>query len=428
MGYSFQYDDGLRKRLKILDLMKWRSTMATISKPLPEGRTVLVCGSGSTGKSTFCRASINQILADQEFSGDTAQTKAGVLLIDLDFVQPELTPAGLIYLAHVESTLFGSPESHYAIQGPNQSRILRMHYLGENKGDAGCLAGINAIKDLIQHWANVRKDLPGCPVLINSSSWLLDMGHAQLSNLISMMRPSDIVYFDSSGSLKHREVLTRSMGNKCNLWGLASKVYKSAPASTIQWSQMQSYLHLASSKGDKQYWDPLALLSFNKKELSYSGPDSMIRAVATLGERLAPDNIAQALEDSIIAIVVVEEDDCEAQNSQLCDECPNHLFSDLARNVLDMFDKQQTDPVNIVRTRGENLPYFLNSEVEANFLHPRRSECLGLAYITAIDAERETVELITPIPWQIMSAQRDNGLGLVIVMGRQELRWASVHG
>jgi hypothetical protein len=93
-----------------------------------------------------------------------------------------------------------------------------------------------------------------------------------------------------------------------------------------------------------------------------------------------------------------------------------------------MFDKQQADPVNIVRTRGENLPYFLNSEVEANFLHPRRSECLGLAYITAIDAERETVELITPIPWQIMSAQRDNGLGLVIVTGRQELRWASVHG
>lgn len=389
---------------------------------------MLVCGSGSTGKSTFCRTSINQILADQEFSGDIVETKAGVLLIDLDLVQPELTPGGLISLAHVKSTLLGSPESHYAIQGSNQSRILRMHYLGGIKGDAISLAGLNAIKDLLQHCANIRKDLPGCPVLINSSSWLLDIGYTELSTLISIMRPSDIVYFDSSGSLKHREVLTRSMGSRCNLWGLATKVYRSAPASAIHWSHMQSYLQLTTSRGHGHYWDPLALLSYNKKEISYSGTDSMIWAVVTLGERLAPDNIAQALEGSMIAIVVVQEDGCEAQNNQFSDERPKHVTSDLAPNVPNMLDKQQADPTKIARTPGENLPYFLNSDVEANFLHPRRSDCLGLAYITAIDAERETVEVITPISRQTMSTQRENGLGLVIVMGRQELRWTSVHG
>jgi polynucleotide 5'-hydroxyl-kinase GRC3/NOL9 len=303
-----------------------------------------------------------------------------------------------------------------------------MHYLGGIKCGAVCPASINAIEDLLHHCVNVRKTFPGCSVLINSSSWLLDIGHGQLSNLISMMRLSDIVYFDSSGSLKHREVLTRSMGNKCHLWGLASKAYRSAPASTIQWNRMQSYLHIAPSSDDRHYWDPLALLSFNKKELSYSGPASMIWAVVTLGERLAADNLAQALEDSMVAIVVVQKDGCEAQNDQLLDDRPEDLPGDLAPDGQITPDRQQGDPAEIARTAGENLPYFLDSDIEATFLHPRRSDCLGLAYITAIDAERETLKVVTPISLQIMSARREHGLGLVIVMGQQDLSWASVHG
>jgi energy-coupling factor transporter ATP-binding protein EcfA2 len=120
----------LRKRLRVLDLIKWRFTMATISKLLPEGRTVLVCGSGGTGKSTFCRASTNRLLADQAFLRHISGSKGGVLLLDLDLTQPELTPPGLIYLAHVKSALLGSPDSHYAMPGSSQNHILRMHYLG----------------------------------------------------------------------------------------------------------------------------------------------------------------------------------------------------------------------------------------------------------------------------------------------------------
>jgi polynucleotide 5'-hydroxyl-kinase GRC3/NOL9 len=428
VGYSFQYDEVLRKRLKVLDLARWQSTMAMISKPLPEGRTVLVCGSGSTGKSTFCRTSTNQLLAEQTFPRHISESKAGILLLDLDLLQPELTPPGLIYLAHVKSALFGSPDSHYAIPGSSQSRILRMHYLGGIDGDSVSGTGVNAIKDLLQYCGTVRKGHPEYTVLINSSSWLLDMEHAQLSSLISIMRPSDIVYFDSSGSLKYRELLTGSMGDKCNLWGLASKVYRSAPATTIQWSQMQSYFHFLTSKRDVPNWDPLAPLSFNKKELSYSGPGSMIWAIVTVGERLAPGNLAQALEDSIVAIVVVKmEESCEAQANQLRDEPPKQSSGELTQNVLDMIDEQQADHAYIVRTGGENLPYFLDSGLEAHFLHPRRSECLGLAYITAVDPVREIIEVITPIPQQIISAQSDNGLGVVIVMGRQDRGWAPAH-
>jgi hypothetical protein len=402
--------------------------MAMISKLLPEGRTVLVCGSGSTGKSTFCRAFTNRLLADQGLPQHVSESKAGVLLLDLDLAQPELTPPGLIYLAHVKASLFGSPDSHYAVIGSSQSRILRMHYLGGI--DANCLSntGTNAIKDILRYCGTIRKDYPGCPVLINSSSWLLDMAYTQLSSLISTMRLSDIVYFDSSGSLKHREVLAKSMGEKCNLWGLSSKVYRSAPASTTQWSYMQSYFHLVTSKREEPTWEPLALLSPNRRKVTYSGPDPMISAVVTLGERLALSSVAQALEDSIVAIVVVRtEEGCQTEVDHLQGESPMQFSGDLTPIVPDMLGEQQANPAYIVRTEGENLPYFQDSELESNFLHPQRSECLGLAYITAIDPVHEVIEIVTPIPRQILSARRDNGLKLAIVIGRQDRRWAPVH-
>src|SRR3954469_5695261 len=102
--------------------------MAPISKSLREGRTVLVCGSGSTGKSTLCRALINRYLSGQSYTLDNSVPKSGVLLIDFDLDRPELTPPGLVYLAHVKRALFGPPESHLAVAGSGQNRILRMHY------------------------------------------------------------------------------------------------------------------------------------------------------------------------------------------------------------------------------------------------------------------------------------------------------------
>jgi polynucleotide 5'-hydroxyl-kinase GRC3/NOL9 len=403
--------------------------MATISKLLPEGRTVLVCGSGGTGKSTFCRASTNRLLADQAFLRHISGSKGGVLLLDLDLTQPELTPPGLIYLAHVKSALLGSPDSHYAMPGSSQNHILRMHYLGGIDVDSVSSAGMNAIKDLLQYCDTIRKDYPGCPVLINSSSWLLDMESTKLSNLLLTMRLSDIVYFDSSGSLKHRELLARCMGDKCNLWGLASKVYRSAPASTIRWSYMQSYFHLVSSKPDEPTWDRLALLSSNWKELTYSGPNSVVWVFVTLGEQLALGNIAQALEDSIVAIVAVEmEESCEGQADHLRDEFPWQVSGHLAPSAPEMLDGQPANPAYIVRTGGENLPYFYDVDLQANILRPQRSECLGLAYINAIDPVREIIEIVTPIPQQIMSAQRDKGLKLAIVMGKQDRQWAPMHG
>jgi mRNA cleavage and polyadenylation factor CLP1 P-loop len=429
LGYSFPYDEVLRKRLKLLDLTKWKSVMAMSSKSLREGRTVLVCGSGSTGKSTLCRALINRYLTGQTYTPNDSAPKAGVLLVDFDLDRPELTPPGLMYLAHVKRALFGPPETHLAVPRSGQNHILRMHYLGRVDTSSVSNSGMKAIRDLLHYCGTVRADFPGCPVLINSSSWLLDMDSSQASSLVSMMYLSDIVYFDSSGSLKHREVLTRSMGDNCSLCSFTSKVHRSAPASTVQWSYMQSYFHLISSQLDEPTWDRLALLSSNKKEFAYSGPDSMICAIVTLGEALALENVAQALEDSIVSVMAVKmRDTGEAQSNHSLDGIPGQLPSHLAPNVLDPFDAQRADHSHVMHITPENLPYFQEFDFEVNLPYPRWSECLGLAYITAIDPTRETIEMVTPITADTIFSQRNSGFRIALVMGRQDRQWAPGQG
>jgi polynucleotide 5'-hydroxyl-kinase GRC3/NOL9 len=393
--------------------------MGPISKSFREGRTVLVCGSGSTGKSTLCRALINRYLT----LNDSA-SKSGVLLADFDLDRPELTPPGLMYLAHVKRALFGPPESHFAVPGSGQNRVLRMHYLGGIDTSSISDSSIKAITDLLHYCGTVRADFPGCPVLINSSSWLLDMDPPQISSLISMMSLSDIVYFDSSGSLKHRELLTRSMGESCNLFGFTSKVHRSAPASMVRWSYMQSYFHMISSRHDEPTWDRLALLSSNRKDFAYSGPDSTIWAVVTLGEKLALENVAQALEDSIVLIMAVKMwDACEGQFSHSLDGIAGQLSNLPDPNVPDPFDEQQAGHSHVMHTTSENLPYLQELDFEVNLLHPQRCECLGLAYITAIDPMRETIELVTPITAETICSQRNNGFRVALVMGRQDRQW-----
>lgn len=192
---------------------------------------------------------------------------------------------------------------------------------------------------------------------------------------------------------------------------------------------MQSYFHLVNSKLPESTWDQLALLSSNKKELPYSGAKSMCWAIFTIGERLELGYVAQALEDSIVAIIAVEIDEkLRTQADDLSEESPRPLPSNLVPTVQDMPNEQRAEAVHIKRTEVENLPYFQDFDRDADLLHPQRSECLGLAYVTTIDPVRETIEILTPISQQIMSSRRDNGFRLAIVMGRQDRQWAPAHG
>ena len=184
---------------------------------------------------------------------------------------------------------------------------------------------------------------------------------------------------------------------------------------------MQSYFHLISSQLDEPTWDWLALLSSNKKEFAYSGPDSMIWAVVTLGETLAFENVAQALEGSIVSVMAVKTRDTrEAQSNHSLDGISGQLSSHLAPHVL--------DHSHVMHTTPENLPYFQELEFEVNLLQPQWSECLGLAYITAIDPTRETIEIVTPIAAETISSQRNNGFRIALVMGRQDRQWAPAQG
>ncbi len=399
LGYSLQYDDLLRKRLKLLDSTQWLSALRTMSKPVDSARDVLVCGSRSTGKSTFGRVLINCLVTEHS---------QGALLLDLDVKQPELAPPGIVYLAYVGSPLLGPPISHLAtprvgrdiltrrsasaseetITGTSgQNHILRMHYIGSQGFEHSPQFSANAVADLIQCIEGVRS--LACPLIVNSPGGFQDAD--ELVSLLHKKIPfSDIACLDHSASSRYKKLMAASREKEgCAIHEIQSKAHRGAPASTIQWSHLQSYFHMINLKS-RVTWDPLALLSTNRTELGYGDPDSLLWAIITLGEQLALENVAQALEGSIVALVAVS----------------------------------QSGATSIRRTI-ENLPYRqVPEDDESGLPDPRCSECLGLAYVVNIDTVRETVEILTPVSLDELNAHSGTGNNLALVLGRQNRLWA----
>lgn len=365
-------------------------------------KTILVCGSRSSGKSTLTRTIINRFLTE---------STNGVLLLDLDTNQPELAPPGLIYLAHVREHLLGPPLSNLVtglgrgaaedsvgleLDGSetptsternsnvaSQSRILRMHYLGFSAIDLAMVSDGSFATDLLQYGELVRDEYPGCPLIVNSSGQL-HTGNASVPQLYSQMDFSDIISLDSSTSSRHRRSTMAGYTDNYTFHEIRSKAFKSASPSTIRWNQLQSYFHMANSSYGRSTWDRLALLSANRNELSYSGAESDIWAVIILEQQLALEHVAQALRGSIVAIVAVSCAQSEA----------------------------------LAYTTIERIPCGKN-----DLLKPQNSQCLGLAYIDTVDRERETITVFTPLSQGLFSAQAGRGRKIALVLGKQDRHW-----
>ena len=372
-------------------------------QPADSARNVLVCGSGSTGKSTFSRILINRCVTEQS---------EGALVLDLDLKQPELAPPGTIYLAYVGSPLLGPPFSNLSTpksaQGTSgswsastseeairrmssQNRILRMHYIGSQGFEHSPQSSMTAVSDLIRYIDTFRS--PGCPLIVNSPGGLQDV--EELVSLLQKMIPfSDIAYLNHSASSRYKRFMEASReGEGYTVHEIRSKTHRIAPASTIQWSHLQSYFYMINMKGCVT-WDRLALLSANRKELGYGCSDPLIWAIITVGEQLALDNVAQALEGSIVAVVAVS----QVESSS-------------------------------VRRTIENLSYRqVHDDDDSVVPDPRYSECLGLAYVVNIDTIRETVEVLTPVSLDQLAAQLGSGCRIALVMNQQDRNWAPPYG
>lgn len=130
--------------------------------------------------------------------------------------------------------------------------------------------------------------------------------------------------------------------------------------------QTMSYFHQKSSSSTKWIAKPISVIRpwiVSYSETSEPG----ISAILNYGQAPHPDFLAEVLDGSVLAIVVLD-------------------------------DAELIDSDTIQRTAAEDLPYVPTDRTgHTHPLDPRRSHCIDLALIRGISTSDKTLHLLTPL-------------------------------
>lgn len=348
----------------------WNKKIADFLKNKRESApVVLVCGPKSSGKSTFTRIVTNKLVTDR--GGTKKRLWPGVAVLDIDPGQPEFSPPGVISLVTLEEPNLSPPVCHPML-GPKH--IVRSH----------TVASITPASD-IEHYKSCVLDLfsqyvKSCtkhPLIINTPGWIQGSGLILLQDLISAIRPTEVLYMSEDGPEDTVEGIKSVCNGTAAFTALPSQSseYTSRTALHLRHMQAMSYFHIDAKKAARAgpQWDPKPLASDPPWLVSYSGADSGLLGVLCYGYQPEPELLAEAINGTILAIVEIE--DPRAFGGASEDDQP------VVQN-----------PADLIQHTPEHLPYLRSTAP----LHPKFSRCLGLALVRGLDADRRVLALSTP--------------------------------
>lgn len=338
-----------------------RSCSRYISTEMTGPPIILVAGPKGVGKSTFLRMLVNKIL--------TTTDVESVAYLDADPGQPEFAPAGIVSLNFLTKPILGPPFTHTAISH------IRRHNIGHNSPREDPPHYVASVADLVAaHTVNY----PNVPLLINTCGWTKGIGLEVLQDILACSNLSDLVFL-GPGASSIREIMPSHLGSP-------PIVFHEVPAAQttntrfsprdLRMLHTMSYFHHQPTTGNWDFTTPLTGLA--PWVVPYTGAERGIEGIALLGDAIASDEIATAVEGTIVAIVLVDS----------CQQIPALT---------------ETASVPILPGR---MPLL---------------ECKGLAVIRAIDAKKGEVHLLTPVAAEEMQQWEVEGIKIVLVRGSLEL-------
>ncbi|KAH0537332.1 hypothetical protein FGG08_005848 [Glutinoglossum americanum] len=395
----------------------WRQLISTLTglcgKVAPP--IIVAAGPKSAGKSVFCRHLYNSMLTNS-----TSEASNGLAFLDLDPGQPEFSPPGQVSLFHLRSPLFGTHFSRTYCSLTDGGHLVRSHYIGFSTPESDPDHFISCAVDLFTHY---RKLLPACALVINTVGWVKALGLEILSNILRQSSASHLVWLTSEdlSTEEDHNLLWKSLeGVSVHKIPLQPTKHTSRTPADLRAMQILSYLHLSSrKKADTSrgshglLWDATPLTKQPPWVVGYSGPTPGIVGIAVLGEVLPIEMLATAINGTVVAIVVVEDDDAlpEADADQKANDKTNIGKGEGPRGL-----GIHRDPVT-------NLPYIPTPNGAP--LDPAKTFCAGLALIRGIDTANQSVHLVTPINVSSLPL----GKPIVLARGRTELPvWAYIEG
>ncbi|KAL1967595.1 hypothetical protein VTN77DRAFT_3110 [Rasamsonia byssochlamydoides] len=436
-------NDPLKRHLRPLHLeKKWSAAIKVLSQRGP-GLRVLVCGPKGSGKSTFSRYLLNHLLSPAPQTEGGYTTPDGVAFLDLDPGQPEFSPMGEIYLAHLREPIFGPPFSHPTLEGSRNGIIVRAHHIGASSPKEDPDHYVMAAMNLMDHYRSLLATYPQCPLIINFPGWIFGLGLEVAMWLVRSLGLSDVVYMSEKGPSEVVEPLGHAAGEaRVTLTTLPSQPvdFVSRSSAQLRSMQMQSYFHMSQPGGcQNPVWSEMPLVYSKPVLVDYAGPRQGILGIMVLGNRHDPDLLRDIIDGAIVSVVAVEsinaisgyrnreveamEADAK-EDSMLEDRDQDDVDVDKDIDMSDVTGishvqqlKVSLEP-NITRTSREDLPYLFFGAGSCTPLDPKASRSLGLALVRTIHVSSRKLELVTPIPSSKIHEALKQGQGLVIVRGQ----------
>ncbi|KAK2592053.1 Polynucleotide 5'-hydroxyl-kinase grc3 [Conoideocrella luteorostrata] len=359
--------------------------------------TAFICGPKSAGKSTFARLLTNRLLTSSH-----GNTKA-VIVLDLDPGQPEFAPPGTLSLIRVSRPNFGAPFTHTTFDDPS-NKILRCHALASVTPASAPDLFVACATELYETYLRSYRK---CPLVINTPGWILGTGQDLLVELITKIRPAEVIYMSQDGPADVVDVLKAATKQKFTTLPSQPSEFMSRTAAHFRSMQMMSYFHSQTvsdaswTKASSIKWLTQPLTSVRPYLVQYEGKNSGIMGILSYDFQTPPDLLAASIDGSIVAIVEIEE---------------LAAFREFGKEFgrSDKADAGTGAQIKIHKTR-DGLPYIVNSADSK--LDPRHCRTVGLALIRGIDTQNRTLQVITPLPIASLEQIRSGGRRIALVHG-----------
>ncbi len=366
---------------------------------------VLVSGAGGTGKSTLCRVLINKLLT-MNVHGPTGVTKAfpnGVIFLDIDLGQPELAAPGIIYLAHMRAPLLGPSFANLIIPHATENAMLRMHYIGAHTPRESPSHYQNCVSNLLSLYRNYET----VPLIINTCGWNTGSGKTILLSAVRGTILTDIVHIGDTRNAPLQELMQPEVGGEPKALTLIPSPTNKTPLRSgeeLREMQLQSYLHASKGFSSRLLWDRLAVTMMHNPPTTHLDILNEVLMIVMLDQGVKPGYLIDALDGSVVAIVIIKHDS------------PLHRLSARAENM----QNNAHGRMHIAHTPNSQLPYLVYGDHAANPLDAEATECLGLALVTAALPETRQLRIRSPVSAARVRAEVAKGYGVAFVLARQQ--------
>ncbi|CAI7617709.1 unnamed protein product [Penicillium pancosmium] len=422
-------DDSLKRHLRPLHLdKKWSASMKALSQKQGQLR-VLVCGPKASGKSTFSRYLLNHVLSPAPETENGYVNTDGVAFLDLDPGQPEFTPMGQVYLAHLKAPFFGPPFTHPSLDGSRDGQILRAHHIGATSPKEDPDHYAMAIMDLLDQYRSLLARYPQCPLIVNYPGWIFGQGLEVATWLIGCLGLSDVVYMSEKGPYE----VVGPLSLAANEARVPMTILPSQPTEFVSRSsaqlrsmQIQSYFHQSHPAGlSNPLWSETPLSRTRPIAVDYAGDKQGISGIMVMGSQINPEMLREVIEGAIVAVVEINSPNTlwgTSSSAPVASGSDSHDEVEADEDIDMEADQQnrQTAPSTeglVVRT-PESLPYLFAGSGSCTPLEPKSSNCLGLAIVRSVNTGSHKLELSTPIPSSVLSNTIEQGRSIVLVRGQ----------